>query len=87
MQRGSPQQMHGFAGFAQQARCVAEPGPAGGGGLIQLLQAGAVAGAACQQADEAVDAAVGLLGLQLQPAARQHLHINALARLNAQMGQ
>jgi hypothetical protein len=28
-----------------------------------------------------------LLGVKLKPAARQHLHINALTRLNAQMGQ
>ena len=34
-----------------------------------------------------MDAAGGLLGMELQPASRQHLHINALDWLNAEMGQ
>ena len=38
-------------------------------------------------ANEAMDAAGGLLCMELQPPSRQHLHIHALAWLNAEMGQ
>ena len=45
-----------------------------------------MAAAPGQQANEAIDAACGLLRMQLQPATRQCLHINALPRFDAEMG-
>ena len=41
----------------------------------------------CQQSDEAVDRAGGLLGMELQPPTGQYLHIKSLAGLYAEMGQ
>jgi hypothetical protein len=45
-----------------------------------------VIGAAGEEAKATFDLTGGLLGMQLQPAPRQHLDIQTLARLNPEMG-
>ena len=46
-----------------------------------------MAAAISQESNEAPDRAGGLLSMELQAPTREHLPINALARLDAEMGQ
>jgi hypothetical protein len=46
-----------------------------------------MAAAISQESNEAPDRAGGVLRMELQAPTREHLHINALARLDAEMGQ
>jgi len=46
-----------------------------------------VAAATSQESNKAPDRAGGVLSMELQAPTREHLHINALARLDAEMGQ
>jgi len=46
-----------------------------------------VSAAISQESNEAPDRAGGVLSMELQAPTREHLHINALAWLDAEMGQ
>jgi len=46
-----------------------------------------VAAAISQESNEAPDCAGGVFSMELQAPTREHLHTNALARLDAEMGQ
>ena len=46
-----------------------------------------MAAAISQDSNEARDRAGGVLSMELKSPTREHLHINALARLGAEMGQ
>jgi hypothetical protein len=46
-----------------------------------------MAGPTCQQTKAVVNGAGGLLSVELEPPTREHLHVQALTRLDAQMSQ
>ena len=54
---------------------------------IQPIQAGSLAAAISQESNEAPDRAGGVLSMELQAPTREDLPINALARLDTEMGQ